>query len=58
MDLFRTLHHPRSLFEGIEQIGMEFRREPSIDVLLLTREEVGGLWNNAPRNLLTLSPGQ
>ena len=58
VDLFRTLHHPRSLFQGIEQIGMEFRREPSIDVLLLTREEVGGLWNNAPRNLLTLSPGQ
>ena len=58
VDLFRTLHHPRSLFEGIDQIGMEFRRRSSLDVLLLTREEVGGLWNNAPRNLLTLSPGQ
>lgn len=37
---------------------MEFRRQEGVDVLLLTREEVGGLWNNAPRNLLTLSPGQ
>ncbi len=58
VDLFRTLHHPRQLFEGMEQIAMEFRQQPVLDVLLLSREKVGGLWNNAPRNLLTLSPGQ
>ena len=28
------------------------------DALLISRESVGGLWNRAPRNLLTLSPGQ
>ena len=58
VDLFRALHHPRKLFEDLDQIAMGFRRERGVDTLLLTREEVGGLWNNAPRNLLTLSPGQ
>lgn len=58
VDLFRALHHPRKLFENLDQIAMGFRRERGVDTLLLTREEVGGLWNNAPRNLLTLSPGQ
>ena len=58
VDLFRALHHPRKLFEDLDQVAMEFRRAEGVDVLLLTREEVGGLWNNAPRNLLTLSPGQ
>ncbi len=58
VDLFRALHHPRKLFESLDQVAMEFRRQEGVDVLLLTREEVGGLWNNAPRNLLTLSPGQ
>ena len=58
VDLFRALHHPRKLFEDLDQVAMEFRREQGVDALLLTREEVGGLWNNAPRNLLTLSPGQ
>jgi cation diffusion facilitator CzcD-associated flavoprotein CzcO len=57
-DLFRLLHHPRQLFEGLEQIAMEFRQTEPIDCLLLTQEEVGGLWNNVPENLLTLSPGQ
>ena len=58
VDLFRTLHHPQQLFEEPEQIAMEFRREEPLDYLLITQEEVGGLWNGAPRNLLTLSPGQ
>ena len=58
VDLFRILHHPRQLFENLEQIAMEFRRGPALDYLLITQEEVGGLWNKVPQNLLTLSPGQ
>ena len=58
VDLFRVLHHPRRLFETRDQVAMEFRRADPVDYLLLSQEEVGGLWNNAPRNLLTLSPGQ
>jgi thioredoxin reductase len=58
VDLFRMLHHPRQKFESLDQVAMEFRQGPGLDWALLSREKVGGLWNNAPRNLLTLSPGQ
>lgn len=57
-DLFRLLHHPRQLYTGADQIALEFRQQKPLDFLLLTQEEVGGLWNNVPENLLTLSPGQ
>ncbi|MFH1568646.1 MAG: NAD(P)-binding domain-containing protein [Gemmatimonadota bacterium] len=56
-DLFRILHHPRQRFEAESQIALEFHQAEPIDYLLITQEEVGGLWNDAPRNLLTLSPG-
>ena len=58
VDLFRLLHHSRQLFEELAQIAMEFRQGEPLDYLLITQEEVGGLWNNVPRNMLTLSPGQ
>ena len=58
VDLFRLLHHPRLKFLELSQIALDFRPEESIDYLLITQEEVGGLWNNVPQNLLTLSPGQ
>ena len=58
VDLFRILHHPRQLFENLGQIAMEFRPGPALDYLLITQEEVGGVWNKVPQNLLTLSPGQ
>lgn len=57
-DLFRILHHPRQKYEDADQVALEFRRGEPLDYLLLTQEDVGGLWNNAPHNLLTLSPGQ
>lgn len=58
VELFRLLHHPGLKFRGLEEIALEFRRADPIDYLLITQEEVGGLWNNVPQNLLTLSPGQ
>jgi thioredoxin reductase len=57
-DLFRLLHHPRQKFEELAQVAMEFRQGEPLDYLLISQEPVGGLWNRAPRNLLTLSPGQ
>ncbi len=57
-DLFRVLHHPRQMYAGGDQIALDFRQQEAIDFLLLTQEQVGGLWNNVPENLLTLSPGQ
>ena len=58
VDLFRLLHHPGQKFRGVEEIAMGFRRADPIDCLLISQEPVGGLWNNVPENLLTLSPGQ
>ena len=57
-DLFRLLHHPGKKYRGTDEIAYEFRPHDPTDYLLITREDVGGLWNNVPRNLLTLSPGQ
>ena len=57
-DVFRLLHHPGKKFRGLDNIAYTFRKNDPIDYVLLTREEVGGLWNNVPKNLLTLSPGQ
>lgn len=36
--------------------ALSFTRNAAADYLLLTRESVGGVWNNVPHNLLTLSP--
>ena len=58
VDLFRILHHPGQKFRGQNEIALEFRRHEPVDVLLITQEEVGGVWNNVPENMLTLSPGQ
>ncbi|MBS14797.1 MAG: hypothetical protein CME19_24830 [Gemmatimonadetes bacterium] len=57
-DLFRLLHHPGKKFRGLNEVAYTFQSHDPVDYLLLTREEVGGLWNNVPKNLLTLSPGQ
>ncbi|MBI4553872.1 MAG: NAD(P)-binding domain-containing protein [Candidatus Latescibacteria bacterium] len=57
VDLFRLLHHPSQRFQGLDQIGLDFRPAEPLDYLLLSREPAGGLWNNVPANLLTLSPG-
>ncbi len=58
VDLFRLLHHPRQLFEDLAQMAMDFQQQNALDYLLVSRQAVGGLWNNVPRKLLTLSPGQ
>lgn len=57
-DLFRLLHHPGKKFRDLDEIAYSFRKQKPIDYMLITQENVGGLWNNVPRNLLTLSPGQ
>lgn len=58
VDFFRLLHHPGKKFRGLDQVAYRFKSGDPIDYVLLTREQVGGLWNNVPDNLLTLSPGQ
>ena len=36
VDLFRSLHHPRQLFEGLDQVAMEFRRAEPLDTFGMT----------------------
>ncbi|MBT5875289.1 MAG: NAD(P)-binding domain-containing protein [Candidatus Latescibacteria bacterium] len=57
VDLFRLLHHPSQQFSGLDEVSLDFRMNAPLDYLMLSREPVGGIWNNAPDNLLTLSPG-
>ena len=57
-DLFRLLHHPGKKFRSLDQVAYTFEEHEPLDYVLITREEIGGLWNNVPKNLLTLSPGQ
>ena len=57
-ELFRLLHHPGKKFRSLEQVAYSFEQHDPLDYVLITREEVGGIWNNVPKNLLTLSPGQ
>ncbi len=55
--LFRNLHHPQREFCGTSEIALEFRQGRPIDYLLISQEEVGGVWNGAPRDLISISPG-
>ena len=36
VDLFRSLHHPLQLFEGLDQVAMEFRRAEPLDTFGMT----------------------
>ena len=56
VEFFRLLHHWTPEFESLAMMPLEFRPGPSADVVLFSREPVGGVWNNVPENLLTLSP--
>lgn len=58
LELFRLLHHYAQDFRSLDDAPLEFRPGPSANVALFSRESVGGLWNNVPKNLLTLSPGR
>ncbi|MFW6195398.1 MAG: NAD(P)-binding domain-containing protein, partial [Chloroflexota bacterium] len=55
-DVFRLLHHPQQEYRGLEAYPLRFEEGAPFDWLMLTDEPVGGLWNNVPRNQLTLSP--
>ena len=56
VDLFNLLHRPENGPSPPERMGMDFIQGARHDALLLTRGNVGGLWNDVPRRLLTLSP--
>ncbi|MDA1258434.1 MAG: NAD(P)-binding domain-containing protein, partial [Chloroflexi bacterium] len=55
-DTFRLLHHPQRDYKGLDAYPMRWERRAELDWLLIGDEPPGGLWNNVPRNQLTLSP--
>ena len=55
-DVFRLLHHPQRDYEGLDAYPMRWERRAGLDWALFSDERPGGLWNDVPRNQLTLSP--
>lgn len=57
IDFFRSLHHPSGAASSPGDLPLEFSKGQGADWLMLTTDPPGGLWNNVPRDQLTLSPG-
>jgi thioredoxin reductase len=55
-DTFRLLHHPQRDYKGLDAYPMRWEKRAQMDWVLFTDGPPGGLWNDVPRNQLTLSP--
>jgi thioredoxin reductase len=55
-DTFRLLHHPQRDYKGLDAYPMRWEKRAQLDWALFTDGSPGGLWNEVPRNQLTLSP--
>jgi len=55
-DAFRLLHHPQRDYKGLDAYPMRWEKRAELDWVLFTDGPPGGLWNEVPRNQLTLSP--
>ncbi len=55
-DVFRLLHHPQREYIDLDSYPMRWERRQKLDWALYTDSPPGGLWNEVPRNQLTLSP--
>lgn len=55
-DTFRLLHHPQRDYKGLDAYPMRWEKRAQLDWVLFTDGPPGGLWNDVPRNQLTLSP--
>ncbi|NQW16032.1 MAG: NAD(P)-binding domain-containing protein [Chloroflexi bacterium] len=56
-DLFRILHHPTNEYRGKRDRVIDFHPVQPVDWLMISESPPGGLWNDVPRNQVTLSPG-
>jgi thioredoxin reductase len=55
-DAFRLLHHPQRDYKGLDAYPMRWEKRAPLDWVLFSDGPPGGLWNEVPRNQLTLSP--
>jgi thioredoxin reductase len=56
IEFYRMRHHPTQEALALDQWTLGFHRHPRVDWKMLALEQPGGLWNNVPREQLTLGP--
>ena len=56
IEFFRMRHHPVQDALPLEEWTLKFSKHARVDWLMLTTDGPGGIWNNVPREQLTLSP--
>ena len=56
IEFYRMRHHPEQDALPLDQWTLGFTKNPRIDWLILTTDAPGGLWNNVPRQQMTLGP--
>lgn len=56
IEFYRMRHHPTQEALPLSDWTLGFRKQPAVDWKLLSLDKPGGLWNNVPREQLTLGP--
>ena len=56
IEFFRMRHHPTQEALPPDKWTLEFTKRARTDWLMLTTDSPGGLWNNVPREQMTLGP--
>lgn len=56
IEFYRMRHHPTQEALQLDQWTLAFEKRERVDWKMLSLEQPGGLWNNVPREQLTLGP--
>jgi len=56
IEFYRMRHHPTQEAQPLENWTLAHHKQPRIDWKMLSLDKPGGLWNNVPREQLTLGP--
>ncbi len=56
IEFYRMRHHPTQEALPLEDWTLGFSKRPGVDWKMLSLDKPGGLWNNVPREQLTLGP--
>jgi thioredoxin reductase len=56
IEFYRMQHHPTQEAQPLDRWTLSFKKRARVDWKLLSIDRPGGLWNNVPREQLTLGP--
>ncbi len=56
IEFYRMRHHPTQEAQPLENWTLGFSKQRRVDWKMLSLDKPGGLWNNVPREQLTLGP--